>query len=334
MLQRIEQLFQHQQLLPFYLISSEEPLLTIEAQDFIRQLATEHGYSERQSYSVDKSFDWSLLSQHSQTLSLFAEKKLIELTFIGKTGKDGSKYIRQFVDQGIEDICFVVYCSKLDKAQQKSAWVRAISSAGFAAQIWGIKPQQMPQWINQRAQRLSLTMDSDACQLLASYTEGNLLAAHQALQKLDTRQVSHITVDMVKEDLANQAKFNIYELFETAIRQPDRAIRMLNNLQFEGVDTYPILWTLSNELKQALQLQGLISAGESFSSACNQLGIWRSKQNALQSTIQQFNISALSKLLKRCQKIDLSIKGLHKDDAWRQLKEIILILGRRRLARP
>ena len=66
-------------LAPCYLLFGEEPLQKLEAIDAIRAAARQQGYSERISLTADAQFDWNELSNELQAMSLFAERRLIEL---------------------------------------------------------------------------------------------------------------------------------------------------------------------------------------------------------------------------------------------------------------
>ena len=71
-----EQLSRHlQQLAPVYLVFGEEPLLVQEACDAIRTAARAQGFNERELFHGEAGFDWNLLLNEANSLSLFADKK-------------------------------------------------------------------------------------------------------------------------------------------------------------------------------------------------------------------------------------------------------------------
>ena len=75
---------------PLYVISGDEILLIQESVDALRAAARAEGYSEREVLTVEGRFDWGQLTESLQSLSLFGDRKIIELRIpSGKPGKDG-----------------------------------------------------------------------------------------------------------------------------------------------------------------------------------------------------------------------------------------------------
>ncbi len=74
---------------PVYFISGEEPFQLDESVRLIRDAAQAQGFTEREVYHVDRSFDWEQLTHSADSMSLFAERKIIELRI--PTGKPGDK---------------------------------------------------------------------------------------------------------------------------------------------------------------------------------------------------------------------------------------------------
>ena len=91
---RPEQLKSHllKNLLPVYVVSGDEPLLAQESADAVRHEARKQGFSGREVFHGDGNFDWGSLHNEANALSLFAEKKIIEVKITnGKPGDKGSK---------------------------------------------------------------------------------------------------------------------------------------------------------------------------------------------------------------------------------------------------
>lgn len=314
-----------------YLISGDEPLLVIEAQDFIRDLCKKAGFEERKKINVDKKFNWQSLQDEAMNLSLFSDKKLIELSLNAAAGREGSKAIKSFVEAGYEDLCLMIHAPNLDRNQEKAAWVKAIEADGLAIKVWPVKPHQMLDWVDNRARMMRINLSAEALSLVANYTEGNLLAAKQTLMKLQVDNKEHYSLDDVFEYISNESRYNPYELFNSAMSQPSQALRMLGNFKQEGVAPYPILWGLINEFKQLLMISSRMDSGQNFNAASADLRLWPSRKNTLQEALRIYNTRKINALLRRCEKADAAIKGAVKDDIWRLLSEIILLLGKHRI---
>ena len=93
---RADQLEQHlaHALAPLYVIHGDEPLLSLEAADAIRARRAPAGCAERDVFVAERSFDWSALAHAAAGMSLFADRKLIELRIpTGKPGPEGAEAI-------------------------------------------------------------------------------------------------------------------------------------------------------------------------------------------------------------------------------------------------
>ena len=183
---RAEQLSQDlgRGLKPCYLVSGDEPLLAGEAADLIRKSARQQDYLERQLFHAD-STDWDAFLNESQSLSLFADRRILEVRIAnGKPGDRGSKALVQYCENPAPDTLLLVISSKLDRSQQRSKWVTALEKIGAHIQIWPVDLRQMPGWLNQRLRSKGITADRDAVTVLAQRVEGNLLAAQQEIEKL------------------------------------------------------------------------------------------------------------------------------------------------------
>ena len=107
-------------LAPVYLVSSDEPLLIDEALAKLRAAAVEQGYTERETHIAERSFDWDEFASGLQNMSLFAERRMIELRL--PTGKPGDKGSRFFVAATVDpspDTVLVVIAPTLDNRAQK-----------------------------------------------------------------------------------------------------------------------------------------------------------------------------------------------------------------------
>ena len=151
---------------PIYFVSGDEPLQLNEACDNIRQTARRCGYDERQVFYVGASFDWDTLLAAANTLSLFSEKRLIELRIpSGKPGDKGSKAIIEYINNLPVDTVLLIIGGKIEAQSQKSKWFTHIDKVGVICQIWPIDLKQMPEWIAQRLRAAGLTPTNDAISL-------------------------------------------------------------------------------------------------------------------------------------------------------------------------
>lgn len=77
-------------LAPLYVVTGDESLLVIEALDALRAAAAAQGYTERSRIVLDARSDWSAVLGATQNVSLFGDRKLLDLSLpSGKPGRTG-----------------------------------------------------------------------------------------------------------------------------------------------------------------------------------------------------------------------------------------------------
>ena len=250
------QLAKHLQggLAPVYIVSGDDPLLCQEAADAIRSAARQQGFDERQVFSADASFDWGTLLQAGASMSLFAEKRLLELRLpSGKPGDKGAAALIEYCSRPAEDTLLLVSLPKLDGSAQKTKWGKALVEGPQTqfVQIWPVDANQLPQWIRQRLSQAGLSASQDAVELIAARVEGNLLAAAQEVEKLKLMaEEGQITVETVQAAVADSARFDVFGLVDAVLNgDAAHALRMLEGLRGEGVEPPVILWALARELR-------------------------------------------------------------------------------------
>jgi DNA polymerase-3 subunit delta len=206
-------------LLPCYLVSGDEPLLVQESTDAIRQKARSTGMDTRELHVADTRFDWNELQGSAGNMSLFAERRIIELRLpTGKPGRQGGEAIVELTAQSGPELLLIVSTPKLDKSVSSSAWVKALDKKGGAVQVWPVGIAELPRWINERMRRAGLVPDRDAVQLLVDRVEGNLLAAQQEIDKLSLCIGSgKISAADIENSVADSSRFDVYKLVDAAL---------------------------------------------------------------------------------------------------------------------
>lgn len=241
------------QLLPAYLVSGDEPLLAAEAADAIRGRARALGFTEREVHALDRAADWDAVRASAGTLSLFAERRIIELRLpSGKPGVTGGRALRGLVESAGEDTLLLIVTGRLDRDAQGAEWVRAVEARGGWVQVWPIAPERMVPWLEARCRQLGLAADRAALEALAERTEGNLLAARQELEKLQLLAGAEprLTVEQVLASAADSARFDVGELADALTAgETARALRILDGLKAEDAELPLVLWAAVRALR-------------------------------------------------------------------------------------
>jgi DNA polymerase III subunit delta len=315
------------QLAPIYLVTGDEPLLVDEAADAVRASARAAGFAERELHVVERGFDWNALLADSKELSLFAQRKIIELRLpTAAPGEAGAQAIIELATAGSPDNLVLIIAGKLDTRTQSARWVSSIEQRGVLVQLWPIELSRLGGWIRERLARHQLRADNAAVTLLAERVEGNLLAAHQEIEKLALLQPpGTLSAEQVLECVADSARFDVLQLGEAAMRgQGARALRILDGLRGEAVDATLALWAVNKDLQWIARAQHLMQRGQSADAALNTIYVWRPRQPAMKQALARLSRTQVRKLLLAAERVDRAIKGvLSGVDPWLELEALV-----------
>ncbi|MDX1300485.1 MAG: DNA polymerase III subunit delta [Pseudomonas sp.] len=325
-------------LAPVYVISGDEPLLCQEAADAIRAATREQGFSERQVFNADNNFDWGNLLQAGASLSLFAEKRLLELRLGNGKPSDKGAALLEYLARPAEDTVLLISLPKLDGNAQKSKWGKALIEGAHTqfVQIWPVDAHQLPQWIRQRLAQSGLSASAEAVDMIAIRVEGNLLAAAQEIEKLKLlAEGTQIDVDTVQAAVADSARFDVFGLIDAALNgEAAHALRILEGLRGEGVEPPVILWALAREVRLLATIAQQYAQGmpldKAFSSA--RPPVWDKRRPLVSKALQRLSAARWAALLQDAQQIDAQIKGQAQGDPWTGLSLLTLNLCGQRLA--
>lgn len=322
---------------PIYVVSGEEPFQIDQAIQQIRQAAQQQGYSDRQVWEAAKDFDWSQVLASASAMSLFAERRLLEVRLpSAKPGDAGGKFLRGYADRPVEDNILLLILGKLDAAQLRSKWLTALEQAGAFIQIWPIELNQLPGWIRQRMQVRGLRATPEAVQLLADRIEGNLLAADQEMEKLLLLNgPGEVDADDVIVAVSDSARFDAFAMIDAALSgQAQRAIRMAHGLRAEGVELPAVVGALAYQTRQLCQLATAIAAGQRLVQVFSQFRVWPKKQPPLRAALQRYSAPQWQVLHARLAGIDRISKGFRPGRAWDELVQLLVSIAGTELFPP
>jgi len=313
-----------------YLVTGDEGLLVGEAADAIRARVKRAGFDEREVHFIERVADWEGVRASSNNLSLFGSRKLIELRLpSGKPGTGGSNAIVELLRDPSPDNVYLMITGKLERESQSAAWVKAFEAAGAWLPVWPVEVARLPAWLRTRAAKLDLELDDDAVRSIVERTEGNLLAAHQELEKLrllvpPSSGKSRIDAATAQAGLGDSARFDVFQLGEAALSgDVPRALRILAGLRSEGVEPTLALWSLSREIKNAW--------GTTHNEGYNARS-WQRPSAALENAKRRAGKLPYARLAVRTSRADRMIKGQQRGDAWDEMSLMIIeFAGRRSL---
>ena len=327
-------------LAPLYVISSDEQLLMLEAADRIRAKARAAGFSEREVLVAERYFKWGELQSVQQSMSLFGDRKLVELRIpSGKPGKEGAQALQAYAVNctGTEagDTLTLITLPKLDWATQKSAWVSALQRQAVYIEIANIERAQLATWIGQRLAAQGQSADKHALEFMVDRVEGNLLAAHQEIRKLALLYPEgRLSLDQIQDAVLNVARYDVFKLSEAMLSgDVGRVARMLDGLKGEGEALPLVLWSISEEIRTLLKLKIGSDEGRPLATMMKEYRIWGPRERLMGPALARVKLSVLRDALSKAAQVDRMIKGLRaKDfagDAWDALLQLALVVARK-----
>lgn len=333
---RAEQIEEHLRhtLAPVYLISGDEPLQVMETADAIRKAAAQRGFSERDVLSVDAQFDWGVLYDAAGSLSLFSDKKLLDVRMqTCKAGQSGTKALQHYLEYMPSDKILLLQTGRLDKACKSAAWVKKVEQVGVSVQVWDLSPAQTMAWIAKRMRSAGLQPDNEAVRYLTERVEGNLLAAVQEIGKLALLFGSRpITAENIMAVVADSSRFTVFDLTDVILSQDVRRIsHMMKILQEEDTATPLLVWALAELLRQLYA--GCEHVRNNTSIQPLLMRMPKPRQAQFQTALRRMMTAGWQPLFSHAARLDRHSKGVGQDASrhpqrlWDEMLELALLLA-------
>ncbi len=319
-------------LAPLYIVHGDEPLLVLEAGDAIRAAARARGIDEREVLVVTQGFKWNTLEMAAGNLSLFGDRKLIDLRIpTGKPGREGGdalqRYVKHLDPQGVITL---ITLPQLDWAARKAAWFVALLEAGVEVECNAPALPQLPDWLAGRLARQKQRAPREALEFIAQHVEGNLLAAHQELQKLALLfEPGELTLEQVQDSVLNVARYDTEKLRLALLEgDPARLTRMIEGLQGEGAAPPLVLWAMATEIRTLALLRAGQDSGQPLAALFKRERVFdREKQALIQRALPRLPLGTLRAALMHAARVDRIIKGVGDGELWNEFLQLALRLA-------
>lgn len=318
-----------------YVISGDEPLLVTEATDALRQAARNALYTERSSFIMDARSDWAEVDGAMQNLSLFGDRRLIEIQIpTGKPGKNGAEALinlaKRQVDTGDEGVSCVVSLPRLDKAGRASKWATALWQSATVVEIPLVQRHDLPQWIGRRLARQNQSTDTATEHWIADRVEGNLLAAHQEIMKLGLLYPEgRLDPSEVERAVLNVARYDVFSLRDSMLSgQSARALKVLSGLKAEGEALPLVLWAVAEEIRILSRLSLALRQGRPLSELMRTHRLFGQRETIARRALETVKPAVWAASIQHAHDIDRLIKGLSVNgrlpDPWDELARLVL----------
>lgn len=323
---------------PLIWLSGDEPLLQQESADRVRSHYREQGFLEREILTVERGFDWANFLQAAGNLSLFAERKIIELRLASaKLDDAGKSALAQYLQEPNPDYLVLISSPRLEGGTLNTKWFKAIEQQSLLVQIWPVNRENLAAWLEQRLLREGIRPQAEALQLLEDRIEGNLLAAMQEIEKLkllagDGTEIV-LDLDTVTQVVADNARYNAFQAVDAALAgDAARAQRVLDRLRGEGVFPLAILAALITQLRSLLPMLEKIEQGQGVNAVMQSARVWFNRKQIVGRALGRLRSDDIWNLLRQARVIDQSIKGMSSANPWDELSLLMLQLAGQRPA--
>ncbi|MDR2219068.1 MAG: DNA polymerase III subunit delta [Methylobacillus sp.] len=316
---------------PLYILTGDEPLALMESMDAIRRAARKEGHNERLTFTAERYFDWKQLKAGSQAASLFASRRLMEVHIpSGKPGNDGSKALQELAAALPPDTVTVITLPKLDKTGSGSVWFGALEKAGVIVPLNIIGIEHLPRWIDRRLQAQGQQADAVTLEFLANQVEGNLLAAHQEIQKLGLLYPpGKLDAEAVREAVLNVSRYDVFQLGDALLAgEVARTAKILDGLEAEGVQPLALLGVLGWLLRGVARVKLAESRGENLANAMQQAKIWGERQQQVRRMLARISLRQMQAAILKMAEIDRICKGVAPGKPWLELSRLCTGLAR------
>lgn len=311
-------------------LSGDDPLLMQESGDSVRQLAREQGFTEREVMHAARDFNWHDLLHSAGSLSLFAERRLIELRLSSaKLEKAHQEVLVAMAAKPSPDNLLLVFSPRLEKATMKTKWFGNIDKVAAVVQLWPITPRELPGWIRRRLQHYRMDIDNDALQLLAERVEGNLLAATQEIEKLHVLfGEARLDLRAIAQSVADSSRFNSFELADTCLLgRCDRALKILSHLQAEGEEHLRVANVLINDIRLLAQMRQQVDDGHNIHGVVKAAVRMFTRHSGYESALNRHSMADLEHMLGQARRIELSVKGSLDTKPWDEIQDLVIWLS-------
>ena len=286
-------------------------------------------------FHVEQGFDWNDFLYQLGAMSLFAERKLLELRlYAAKLDTKGREAITTWLDKAPDDYRVLITGPRIDSSVLSAKWFKNLDDKLVLVQIWPIDRARLPAWLRQRLAAAGIQADDDALQILTDRVEGNLLAAEQEIEKLallagaEPGANKRLTGNDVLRLVSDSSRFDLGKLADAALRgDAERAQRVLGGLRAEDVFPLLILAVLTRELRQLLTILDQIDQGHEIGQAMSAARIWQSRKPIVSQALKRLTAEKTQQMLEHCKLIDHAVKGLHRANPWDELSLLVLQLS-------
>ncbi|WP_028023643.1 DNA polymerase III subunit delta [Enterovibrio calviensis] len=310
-----------------YLLFGNEPLLKQEAQQSIITEAAKQGFDEKYRFSVDNQLNWQDIYDTCQALSLFASRQVIILTLPENALTAAqANALKELAPMLHQDLVLILEGPRLNKKQESAKWFTLFQSNGLYVPSNTPDARQLPRFVENRCHALGLKPDHESVLLLAQWHEGNLLALSQSLMKLQLLYPDgELTLPRLQDALSRNNHYTPFQLTDALIEgKAKRAVRIVRQLEAEGVEITILLRVIQKELIQLYKMQEYGASGMTLNKIFDHYRVWQARRAPLTSALHRLTLPKLMGLVQSLAEIEIMVKTDFDSQPWPALSAFCL----------
>ena len=318
------------QLASVYFVFGAEILLVEQSLSLIKESAKANGYSERFRFDIDGNFSWDSIFSLISSPSLFAERRIIECRLTtGKIGVKGSIALTEIAESLPDDILLVISSGKLDMAQQKSKWFKALEGIGVVIQHWEVQSNQLVGWISNNMSQLGLNSNNDVANAIAYCTEGNLLATMQEIQKLKIAYPDgNIDLQEYLNQIDQQSQYSVFGMIDSALQgDSEKVNKIFNSLVEDATPPVILITSLYREIKNLVTMAIELKTNQTIETVLKNHQVWQKRKPLISNALKKHSYQKLQKLLLTLGRVDRSLKGMDNLNVYDELQGVVTSLS-------
>jgi DNA polymerase-3 subunit delta len=313
-----------------YFAFGSEILLVEQSLTTIKDAAKKLGFNERFRFDIDGNFSWDAIFNLISSPSLFADKRIIECRLTtGKIGVKGSKALSELTENLPDDIMLIISSGKLDIAQQKSKWFKALDKKGVIIQHWEVQSEQLVGWIVNHMSQLGLSSSNEVANAIAYCTEGNLLATMQEIQKLQIAYPDgNIDLNEYLSQIDQQSQYTVFGMIDAALKgDTDKVYKIFSSLVDDSTPPVILISSLYREIKNLVTMSIELKTNQTIDTILNNHRVWQKRKPLISFALKTHSYQQLQKLLLALGRIDRSLKGMDNLNVYDELQSVVITLS-------
>jgi DNA polymerase-3 subunit delta len=196
--------------------------------------------------------------------------------------------------------------------------------------IASIERTRLPAWVGMRLARQNQRADNATLQWMADKVEGNLLAAHQEIQKLGLLYPEgQLAAEDVERAVLNVARYDVFGLRDAMLAgDVARTIRMIDGLRAEGEALPLVLWAVGEEIRLLARVAEARSLGQDANGLMRRLRIFGAHERLALQALGRVHPAVWPAAVQHAHEVDRLIKGLsvpgRLSDPWEEMTRLAL----------